>query len=268
MWYRGHASDVLGLELGEKPFDPFPQLPDGENEDDEWVFPLANPYDLAGNDVIDASALFAGVSSANLPSVGLTIYGGVGNDTIIGSQTGDHLAGGSGDDLILGQRGTDHIYGDSGVNVNVFTRALTIPTVDASPRPTANPDVNTNGTTIQPMKSLLRDDLVAGRDILHGEGAGTVAGGPEAVYDDIIFGDHGVIKMLVEDPNLPPVLLQRIQTTSLGLVFELNSAELQNGNDDVIFGNLGQAMSWPAPATTWPTATKPTTWCLATTSRV
>ena len=35
-------------------------IPDGENEDDEWVFPLADPYDYAGNDVIDASGLFAG----------------------------------------------------------------------------------------------------------------------------------------------------------------------------------------------------------------
>jgi Ca2+-binding RTX toxin-like protein len=35
-----------------------------------------------------------------LPSVGFTAYGGAGNDLIIGSQTGDHLAGGSGDDEI------------------------------------------------------------------------------------------------------------------------------------------------------------------------
>ena len=34
---------------------------DGENEDDEWVFPLANPYDYAGNDVIDAIALLQDV---------------------------------------------------------------------------------------------------------------------------------------------------------------------------------------------------------------
>ena len=34
----------------------------------------------------------------NLPSVGITAYGGAGDDTIVGSQTGDYLAGGSGDD--------------------------------------------------------------------------------------------------------------------------------------------------------------------------
>ena len=39
-----------------------------------------------GNDTIDASATAQSV----------TIYGGRGNDTLIGSQAGDHIAGGSG----------------------------------------------------------------------------------------------------------------------------------------------------------------------------
>src|SRR6185436_922351 len=59
---------------------------------DFFVFPLANPYLRAGNDVIDASALFAGIPAGQLPTVGLTVYGGIGNDRIIGSQAGDHLA--------------------------------------------------------------------------------------------------------------------------------------------------------------------------------
>jgi len=87
-WYAGHPYDILGYEFGPKPFDPFPKIPDAENEDDEWVFPLANPYAYAGNDVIDAHSLFAGVTcsaaSCNLPSVGFTAYGGEGNDLIIG----------------------------------------------------------------------------------------------------------------------------------------------------------------------------------------
>ncbi len=116
---------MKGYEFGPKPFDPFYRIPDQENEDDEWVFPLADPYDDAGNDIIDASGLFAppwitcngsGCMPA-LPTVGFTAYGGEGNDLIIGSQAGDHLAGGSGDDTILGLRGVDHIYGDSGFNV-------------------------------------------------------------------------------------------------------------------------------------------------------
>ena len=242
MWYSGRPYDRLGLEFGEKPFDPFPHLPDEENEDDEWVFPLADPYKLAGNDVIDASALFAATPAASLPTVGFTAYGGAGNDLIIGSQAGDHLAGGSGDDTILGQRGVDHIYGDSGVNVNIFTRALhdhapwttaREPTVDktAAQRPTAR-------SSRRPRRCATT--LIAGRDVIYGEGAGTVAGGPESAYDDIIFGDHGAIVQNVADPNLPEPLLQKIQTTTLASVLLDRVAELQNGDDDVIFGNLGR----------------------------
>ena len=47
-----------------------------------FFFPLANPYHFAGNDVIDASALFAGVAAGALPTVGFTAYGGAGDDLI------------------------------------------------------------------------------------------------------------------------------------------------------------------------------------------
>jgi len=240
VWYGGHSWDVLGSDFGEKPFDPFPFLPDGDNEDDEWVFPLADPYTHAGHDVIDASALFAGTPAGSLPTVGFVAYGGAGNDVILGSQTGDHLAGGSGDDTILGLRGVDHIYGDSGVNVNVLNRGLTIDTIDNSPAPTLDKNLLSNGTTIPPAASDVRDDLKAGRDVIHGDGPGTVLGGPESVYDDLIFGDHGAIDQNVADPNTPEPLLQKIQTTLLSSVLSLRSLEFQNGDDDVIFGHLGR----------------------------
>jgi Ca2+-binding RTX toxin-like protein len=182
VWYSGRPDDTRGIEFGEKPFNPFPLLADGDNEDDEWVFPVANPYRYAGHDIIDAGALFASTPGNALPSIGLTIYGGAGNDLIIGSQASDHLAGGSGDDTILGQRGADHIYGDSGVNVDILTRTLTIVTSDASPGPTlGGPHIRfiNNGTTIQPYPSPVRDLLVAGRDTLYGEGAGTKTDGLE-----------------------------------------------------------------------------------------
>ena len=35
MWYTGHTYDVLGLEFGDKPFDQFVYLPDGDNEDED-----------------------------------------------------------------------------------------------------------------------------------------------------------------------------------------------------------------------------------------
>ena len=116
-------------------------MPDAENEDDEWVFALGNPFRSSGNDVIDARGCSSPArADAQLPTVGLTIYGGAGDDTIYGSQAGDHLAGGSGDDTIIGGRGVDHIYGDSGINVDILTRALTIPTSNhAAPTPNADP---------------------------------------------------------------------------------------------------------------------------------
>ncbi len=113
------------MEFGPKPFDPFTNIPDAQNEDDEWVFGLAHWHGTAGNDIIDGSGLFADVTPNALPTVGFTAYGGNGDDLIIGSQAGDFLAGGSGDDEIRGGRGTDQIYGDSGVNVNVLTRHST-----------------------------------------------------------------------------------------------------------------------------------------------
>ena len=46
VWYGGHPYDALGMEFGPKPFDPFTKIPDAQNEDDEWVFALGDPFDL------------------------------------------------------------------------------------------------------------------------------------------------------------------------------------------------------------------------------
>ncbi len=267
VWYSGQPHNVLGYNFGHKPFDPFPLLPLGENEDAVWVFPLANPYQFNGHDIIDASALFAGVASQHLPSVGLTIYGGPGDDLIIGSQAGDHLAGGSGNDTILGQRGPDHIYGDSGVNVDILTRALSIPTIDGGAPAGILPGATFG--TINPYPSPVRDSMLAGRDVIWGEGPDaallaampddlahilfgaaarqviwssglSTAAGQQGDFDDIIFGDHGEIVQNVADPNLPNPLPQKIQTTALDTVLFIHSRRLQNGGDDTIFGGLGR----------------------------
>src|SRR5262245_36740596 len=56
-----------------------------------------------GNDTINAAGLPAGV-------IGLTIDGGAGNDTIIGSQGKDTILGGDGSDTVLGGRGDDTAF--------------------------------------------------------------------------------------------------------------------------------------------------------------
>jgi Ca2+-binding RTX toxin-like protein len=155
-------------------------------------------YGLAGNDIIDASANQNGV----------TIYGGLGDDTITGSQAGDHLAGGSGNDTINGEAGIDHIYGDSGFNLDydvtkdandaaIVTRLLTVPTVNLS--------------TI-----LTSDPLTAGSDTIRA-GAG----------DDIVLGDHGVIGQA--EGTL------RLLTT--GSVLTIATVETDNGTGDRIYGD-------------------------------
>src|SRR5207248_2937658 len=132
IWYSGFNDKLTQRVFGPK---PFPHMVG--NGTPIYIFPVANQYRFAGNDVIDASADFAapGVPNGSLPTVGLTIYGGPGDDFIRGSQTGDFLAGGSGNDVIWGERGADQIYGDSGVNVQVITRQLDIPTVNTSVYP-------------------------------------------------------------------------------------------------------------------------------------
>jgi len=254
IWYSGAPGNTLGMEFGPKPFDPFTHIPDAQNEDDEWVMGLANPYDYNGNDIIDGSGLFADLAPGSLPTVGFVAYGGAGDDLIIGSQAGDFLAGGSGDDEIRGLRGADQIYGDSGINVDIFTRALDIATANHSPLPTiTGAGVIPNGTTLTPLvggQPGVVDDLqVAGRDLIYGEGAAglgiggfsvNVGSAPDSAYDDIIFGDHGEVLQNVADPNEPDQRLQKIQTTQLSTVVMIRSRSLDKGADDVIFGGLGR----------------------------
>lgn len=243
VWYSGNPGDTLGYEFGPKPFDPFYYLRDQDNEDDEWVFPLANPFQHAGNDVIDGRALFATFSPCNattcdLPTIGFTAYGGAGNDVIYGSQAGDHLAGGSGDDTIIGQRGVDHVYGDSGFNVNILDRALTVANTNASPRPTLNPTIPGDGKfAMTPAPSLVADTLDAGLDTLFGNGPGTVEVGPPTVFQDIVFGDYGSVLQNVIDPNLPDPRLQKIQTTQAGSILRVCAVNPQRGGDDTLLGS-------------------------------
>ncbi len=219
---------------------PFNQI---GTADDFYYFPTAFPYHLSGNDVIDASLAFSALPASGLGStstgttgvtVGVTAYGGPGDDVIYGSQAGDFLAGGSGDDLIVGGRGIDQIYGDSGINVDVLSRNLDIPTAP--------------GVT-----SPVRDDLTAGRDTLHGDfpGVGVVLGytpapayvdpgsGPDSAYKDIIFGDHGIVRQdipyLRADLIAPPLFVRLLTTLR---DFQLQTTNPQNGAPDIITGDL------------------------------
>ena len=51
---------------------------------------------------------------------GLSLNGGNGNDSIIGSKYSDTIKGGAGDDIIEGGTGNDKLYGDGGYNTFIF----------------------------------------------------------------------------------------------------------------------------------------------------
>ena len=237
-----HSSDVLGYEFGEKPFDPFTQPARRRERGRRVGLPAGRPVPGRQRRHRRQRAVRRHCRHGALPSVGFTAYGGGGNDLIIGSQAGDHLAGGSGDDEIHGDRGVDHIYGDSGVNVDILTRA---PDDQHHATPARGrrsiPNQSQQRHDDRAHASPVADPLDAGRDVIYGDGPGTVAGGPESAYDDVIFGDHGAVIQNVVDPNLPDAApaedpdddaRRRSGGSSRG--------HYQNGNDDVIFGNLGR----------------------------
>ncbi len=65
---------------------------------------------LAGDDIVDASALPAGI-------VRLTVDGGDGDDVLTGSAGDDTLIGGLGDDVLTGGPGNDTLDGGPGANI-------------------------------------------------------------------------------------------------------------------------------------------------------
>ncbi len=137
LWYSGHPSAQMQRSLGTKPFPN--QLGNGFPI---FVVPVAAPFRFHGNNVLDASALYASAPAAEVPAFGLTMYGGGGDDLLIGSRARDFLFGGGGvdGDIIQGQNALngDLVDYDSGVNVHIITRALSFPTWNQSVHPDAD----------------------------------------------------------------------------------------------------------------------------------
>ena len=199
-WYAGRPYDA---DVN----DTFVLGPNPAQPDMFYRLPRANPFDHAGNDVIDASADTPAMGALGGDALGIIIYGGGGDDTITGTQLGDVLAGGSGNDTISGQGGDDQIYGDSGVNIDVISRVLSVPTTDAARPGNDNPTSN-------------RDGLVAGKDTIFGDSG-----------NDIVFGDHGIVAQM-----LPPE--QKI--LNVRAIEDLGTDQPANGAPDEIHGNAGR----------------------------
>ena len=118
------------------------------------------------------TALFAGVAAGALPTVGFTAYGGAGDDTDHRQRTPATTSPAARATTRSAARGSDQIYGDNGVNVDVITRELTIPwvnaSVDAEPRRPRAPATTCSTATRRQHGPSTRGE-----------------------YDDVVFGDYG-----------------------------------------------------------------------------
>ncbi len=189
IWYSGDPHTMTQRDFGSKPFPT--QLGNGTPD---FILPVADPFRTAGNNVIDAHNAFpiaalpapgvttpnAGVPEGQVPSVGLILYGGPGNNTIYGSQANDFIAGGSGNTTVWGERGQNQILGSDGVNVDVITRAVSFPTVNTSVFPDVDP--------------LLCGPNACNNTIFgNTPGAGEVTTDRFGDYNNLIFGAMGVV---------------------------------------------------------------------------
>ncbi len=94
---------------------------------------------LGGADVVDGSALIAGV-------IRTTINGGLGADVIIGSEGDDVISGGDGDDLILAGAGNDTIVWNPGDDNDTFEGQAGTDTLQFNGANVAeNIDISANG---------------------------------------------------------------------------------------------------------------------------
>ncbi len=165
------------------------------------------------------------------------MYGGPGNDTLVGSQASDIIVGGSGDDLVLGERGEDLIVGDDGVNLDLLASTsslVTVPsaTVLAVPPPNADP-------------------LVAGHDVLIGEGLGSapslatnhdddgdvIIGDLGAILQDVLerrtwLFDEATLTFDVQDPR-------PLAGETTGVLLVVLTSDPDNGVSDTLEGDLG-----------------------------
>ncbi|EMI55710.1 calcium-binding protein [Rhodopirellula sallentina] len=184
-------------------------------------------YADAGNDVFNITSTF-----------GVTVYGGLGNDTINGGSGDDLLLGGGGNDTIFGNDGHDSILGDSGLNADLSLRmdmATSILSI-----------AHTNPVLTETQKTLYRtsadyafnyDDMTGGdpdnrNDNLFG-GNG----------NDLIFGDHGSITLDVIRPfddNETPEILTDDTAASTALLLLTSRAVVNARSESTDVGGSDQ----------------------------
>ncbi len=207
LWYSGDPHTLSQRDFGLKPFPT--QLGNGSPD---FIFPVADPFVHNGNNVIDASADFAAVPEGQVPSVGVILYGGPGNNTIYGSQAPDFIAGGSGNTTIYGERGDNQLLGNDGINVDVITRALSFPTVNTSVFADADRLLCTQSPTPH------CNNLIYGNT---SGAAGETTTDRFGDYNNVIFGAKGIVTQDTKEATVG--YLNTLQTVTANLVSNVSS---------------------------------------------
>lgn len=130
-------------------------------------------YDAAHPDGWPAgSGVFTFSDNPYLPTQGVTLYGGSGNDSINGSSGNDSIDGGDDDDLISGMAGNDSIDGGDGN------------------------DRIAGGLGADVINGGAGDDIVAGglgRDVIYGGDGNDVLWGDNSLSEDTLVGEGDYI---------------------------------------------------------------------------
>ena len=147
-----------------------------------------------------------------VPSVGLILYGGPGNNTIYGSQAPDYVAGGSGNTTIYGERGDNQLLGNDGLNVDVITRAISFPVTNTSVFPDADPLLCTQSPS--PHCNTL----------IFGNTPGAVGESTTdrfGDYSNVIFGAKGIVTQDTQEATVG--YLNALATVTANLVSNVGS---------------------------------------------
>ena len=228
VWYSGRPGSATDAgDFGPKPYDPFPGIAD---EDERFLFPLGNPFDHAGNDVIDARAASGRDESA---------------------LDGRHRR------LRWRRRRPDHRHPDRRPSRGRLGErhdpraARCRPDLRRHRRQRRRHPAGADGPVPRRSLHANRDPRCRERQPLRrrrGQRSSTTPGA-RGEFDDVVFGDYGIVTQdvshalvgLAASPTggysrteAPP---QRIQTTRRILVVE--TTRYADGGVDTIAGNAG-----------------------------